>query len=416
MYHILECLRRPVLLAAAFALLLSPNVALAQFEEEGLGIGEGLYDEEGIGADNWFYDSYGGNFPGGYGNYGEAGFGEEEEEADYGATRITAAITKRARSRRRTAGSDLARILNANPDRKEIEMNRFLAPSAVLALILAGAPAVAQQSSQQGNSQQGQVPQQRQPSVDQPQGQTGQQLGGQQAQPSGRPQGVPPHQYGIRQFDLPRPGTLQSLGGGGQRQDQDQRRLSGRVLLLKEVQQRNSNDPHGVVLMQTRNGRTILADLGPVSGLRTVPVRQNDVITVSGFPGRVGNRLVFFATDVQAGNARAQIQRPGVSKQEQVRPEYRQVRGNIVRSRQVKVRGMSQPNVLALVQTQGGQRVLVDLGSAQAMRANLQNGQPITVRGREVRLGDRVLLLANQFRTGDQSYDVNRPAYLRNRG
>ena len=77
--------------APAFAVLalfaLTPGAALAQFDEEGLGIAEGLYDNEGPAEDNWFYDSYGRNYPGGY---GQVGFGEDDEESllggyeDYG--------------------------------------------------------------------------------------------------------------------------------------------------------------------------------------------------------------------------------------------------------------------------------------------------------------------------------------------
>ncbi|MFC4174288.1 hypothetical protein ACFOYU_19940 [Microvirga sp. GCM10011540] len=284
-------------------------------------------------------------------------------------------------------------------------MNRLLTSSAALALMIA--PVAAQQNQPPQNQQSQQT--------------TGQsQSGHQQTQQSGQQRQNP--QVGIQQYDLPQLGGQRNQSADNnqaRRQAQNQNasqqsRMTGRVLLLKEVQQRNGNEPHGVVLMQTRSGRAILVDLGPVSGLRNIPIRRNDMIRVSGFPGRVGNRLVFFVTDVQAGNQRAQVQRPGSgSQQQQMRPEYRQVRGNVIRTRQVNVRGHNQPNLVALVQTQGGQRVLVDLGSAQSMDANLQHGQQITARGREVRVGDRVVLLAHQVQAGEQTYDVNRPAHRR---
>ncbi|MFC4174289.1 hypothetical protein ACFOYU_19945 [Microvirga sp. GCM10011540] len=83
-HSLIELLRRPLIVVATSALLFTPSLALAQFDEEGIGIGEGLYDEGGAENDNWFYDSYGGNYPGGYGNYGNIGLGEEEEEAEEG--------------------------------------------------------------------------------------------------------------------------------------------------------------------------------------------------------------------------------------------------------------------------------------------------------------------------------------------
>lgn len=187
--------------------------------------------------------------------------------------------------------------------------------------------------------------------------------------------------------------------------------VSGRITAVKEVKSK-AGQTYRVVRLETRGGRTLVADLGPVDGLKNVNLKNGQQVVLTGHPGRIGNRIVFFATEVRAGGQTAQVQRPASDVKAAMRPEMRQIRGQVVKTRQVAVRG-GQKNVLALVETQSGQRVLVDLGSAQGSKVNAQKGQQIAVRGREVRVGDRLILLAHQVRAGDQTVDVNRPAYNR---
>ncbi len=201
--------------------------------------------------------------------------------------------------------------------------------------------------------------------------------------------------------------TAESKPGGQAKLELPQ--VSGRILGVKEVKSK-AGQTYRVVRLETRGGRTLVADLGPVDGLKDMNLKGSQQVTLSGHPGRIGNRIVFFANEVRTGGQAAQIQRPASNVKAAMRPEMRQVRGQVAKTRQVGVRG-GQKNILALVMTQSGQRILVDLGSTAGTKANIQKGQQIAVRGREVRIGDRLILLANQVRAGDQTVDVNRPAY-----
>ncbi len=129
------------------------------------------------------------------------------------------------------------------------------------------------------------------------------------------------------------------------------------------------------------------------------------------------------AQGTQQGQAQPQAQQQGMrgsmgqqSRQQARAPEqYRQEQGRVVEIRPVRVRNIGTPNYVALIETQPGRRVVVDVG--QQRNFNLQVGTPVSVRGQIVRIGNRgALLLADAVRIGDRVYDVNRPAFARSGG
>lgn len=112
----------------------------------------------------------------------------------------------------------------------------------------------------------------------------------------------------------------------------------------------------------------------------------------------------------QQNQQQAQGQRRGGQQQAQASKEYQQVRGTIRGIRRVNVRGSDRPAILVLLETQGGNRVVADLGTEQ-LGVQLQEGEQLAVRGRPVSIGNqRIVLQANAVRYAGQTLDVNRPA------
>jgi hypothetical protein len=88
----------------------------------------------------------------------------------------------------------------------------------------------------------------------------------------------------------------------------------------------------------------------------------------------------------------------------------RGVRGWIVRTKTVEVRGTGQHNLVAMLATdRGGERLIVDLGPAQDLRAMpVQPGQRLAAEGVVKRLGDRQVLVATRLLAGSHRIAVDR--------
>jgi hypothetical protein len=88
----------------------------------------------------------------------------------------------------------------------------------------------------------------------------------------------------------------------------------------------------------------------------------------------------------------------------------RGVRGWIVRTKTVEVRGAGQHNVVAMLATdRGSERLIVDLGPAEHLRAvPVQPGQRLAAEGVVKRLGDRQVLVATRLLAGSHRIAVDR--------
>lgn len=92
----------------------------------------------------------------------------------------------------------------------------------------------------------------------------------------------------------------------------------------------------------------------------------------------------------------------------------KQVSGTIIRSKDVQVRTLGQDtgekNRVVLLQTQQGERLVVDLGNKQHLQGlSLQQGMQLQAQGRPVRIGDRPVLLAERITVNGQTQRIQRP-------
>lgn len=93
----------------------------------------------------------------------------------------------------------------------------------------------------------------------------------------------------------------------------------------------------------------------------------------------------------------------------------RQVSGVVLGTKTVEVRGAGERNLIVLIKTtRGDRRLAIDLGPAQALaQANVTPGARIAAEGYVVALRDQQFLVATRVMSGDQVFDVRRPAQAR---
>lgn len=92
--------------------------------------------------------------------------------------------------------------------------------------------------------------------------------------------------------------------------------------------------------------------------------------------------------------------------------KVRQVSGEILKLKQVEVRGAEVENIVALIKTtRNDRRLVVDLGPTSLMdQLKLSKGQKISVEGRLAKVRDRRFLVAHRIQVGDRTLNIDRGA------
>jgi hypothetical protein len=85
------------------------------------------------------------------------------------------------------------------------------------------------------------------------------------------------------------------------------------------------------------------------------------------------------------------------------------IRGQVLRTKQVDLRGTADKNLAALIDVGGGQRQIVELGLASNFRLTpIVTGEPIAVRGHQVRAGQLNVLVASAVGIGGKDILIHR--------
>ncbi|QRK10929.1 hypothetical protein JQX13_13150 [Archangium violaceum] len=110
-------------------------------------------------------------------------------------------------------------------------------------------------------------------------------------------------------------------------------------------------------------------------------------------------------TQMQQGEAAHQ----GGTGQQARQRGMRKVQGTILKQKEVTVRGTDRRHQVVLLETQGGRRVVVDLGSPMRNAPQLKEGQQLQASGVAGRVGDRAVLFAQRATIGGKEVQLNRP-------
>jgi len=179
--------------------------------------------------------------------------------------------------------------------------------------------------------------------------------------------------------------------------------IRGRVLRMKQVDLRGTPDKNLAALIDIGGGQQQVVELGLASNFRLTPVVTGEPIAVRGHQVRAGQLNVLVASAVGIGGKDIMIQRDtapatvaavapaGYPVTEQVV----KIEGRVNRVRTSRLNGSRQEHMVAELVGRGGQAIVTDLGPPeQIWRADVKVGEWITVRGQEMRVDNRPVLLA----------------------
>ncbi len=165
--------------------------------------------------------------------------------------------------------------------------------------------------------------------------------------------------------------------------------------------------------MKTQQGNKIIADLGPVDNLKGIQLKEGQQIELQGKTARVGNRPVLFARQVSVENNSVQVQRPEQPKAARKKIDAgqpRQVSGQVIREKNVKISGTDRQNKVVMLKTEKGNQIIADLGPVNDLKnVAVRTGEQLQVKGNLARISDQLILVANQVGTDGNMTKINRP-------
>lgn len=226
--------------------------------------------------------------------------------------------------------------------------------------------------------------------------------------------------------------------------------VRGEVLRTKKIDVRGTDTQNLVALVETDSGRRTVVDLGPLSNLHNndVHLGRGDHLSVRGFFVRIGDHRVLMARQLRFDGDNVSINRPRLPAREEFQEEEgltrrgtrsardhededrqgrysrgygeeeedqgssrgqrsygneeeqgQQIRGKVLRTRDVRLPGMDDKLCLAEVKTSQGQRYIVNLGPKQDLdNLDLDKGDQLTVWGPSMRMSGHRLMLAERVR------------------
>lgn len=226
-----------------------------------------------------------------------------------------------------------------------------------------------------------------------------------------------------------------SRSRGDQRSDRDNaapiKKTSGEIVSTRKVRLRNSDVQHLLARIRLDNDRLQVVDLGPANNpdLKNLSLNAGDRISATGRMVDTGTAEVVFAASVRSGDEQVKIERradlPGgietaiparrddreADRSERTAVQERSIRGKITRTKRVDWRGSDRREFVALVETNDGDTVIVDLGPTTGLKdARIRTGQQISARGFMAPVGEHKVLFATRLDFGDHSMTINRLA------
>lgn len=187
---------------------------------------------------------------------------------------------------------------------------------------------------------------------------------------------------------------------GSTSQASEERRISGTIEKTKSVSLPNRT--HQVVQLSD-SGERYFADLGPSGALRELNIQQGDEIQVRGPMSRVGGKQVLMANSLTINDETTEIDR-----------SQRDTKGKIIGTHTAEIRGAE--HIIVLLERNGRKRA-ADLGPAEGLGdLQLNKGDQITLSGPRVKVGDRLLVMAQTVHKGDKNVQVQRVSKSRQSG
>ncbi|TWT77643.1 OB-fold nucleic acid binding domain protein [Posidoniimonas polymericola] len=187
---------------------------------------------------------------------------------------------------------------------------------------------------------------------------------------------------------------------GQQPQQSRQQELTGTVKNVKRASVRDTK--HLVAMVKTDSGKQFACDLGPAKDMKNVDLAQGDKLTVAGPALKVGDKRVVMAdwVKLQDSDQKTKVDRSEATLQ-----------GKVVDTKKASIRG--QKHLLVKLKTDAGKKCLCDLGPADELDANFEQGDQLKVTGVPAKANGRKLVLAESVTIDGDKTRIHRAERLR---
>jgi len=180
--------------------------------------------------------------------------------------------------------------------------------------------------------------------------------------------------------------------------------VAGQIIRTKQLDLRGTTGKILVALIDTGDGRRQIVDLGPTVAFKETPVYTGDQIAVRGLQATLGKLDVVLAMQANLSGAEVFIKRAAptavvaavaVPTGYPVTEQVLKLEGRVEHLRNSRLRGSTAEHLIAEMVTRGGRGVIVDMGPpSQLWRADIKQGEWMTIRGQEMNVNNRPVLLA----------------------
>jgi hypothetical protein len=214
------------------------------------------------------------------------------------------------------------------------------------------------------------------------------------------------YSYGVDQdgdgrFDSVGYYSFNDAGRNGERQARKSsgnssqvQQVSGTIERIKNVHV--GNRQHILLEVRDEQGQNSFVDVGRGMKLKDVTLERGNHIDARGPKVKVGQRSVVIAQQITSEGRSTEIDRSGKT-----------YRGEIAGTRTQRIRGVNRRLVI-LMNPETRTKRIVDLGPADKLNLDLQEGDQVSVTGVPVKIGNRRLVLANRINANDQQVSIDR--------
>lgn len=214
--------------------------------------------------------------------------------------------------------------------------------------------------------------------------------------------------------------------GKSKKIERDRQKLRGQIADTRKSTIRG--EKHLIAILSTGKDKKTLLDLGPVGRMDT-DLEQDDEIEVQGAPVKVNDKkmlvvhvlrhdgdkkMIDRSQNNKGGKQQAKTDRSKRQQRDSHPNNYarsdsqqgRRFEGEVVSTKTISVRGKQRQTVT--IKNSKGNRMLVDLGAAGQVDAELDEGDQVAVRGTVVSAGDgKPVVLARSLRLNGEDIDLS---------
>ena len=186
-------------------------------------------------------------------------------------------------------------------------------------------------------------------------------------------------------------------------QDKKSMELKGKIVDQQDVKLGgNVQLANKVVLFETDDGRRIAADLGPSEELKDAGIAAGTEAELDGVVTSIRGKPVFMAREATINGRQHTINRQPITLKSR-----HEIDGEIVKMKDVRVKGQDQPHKVAILKTANGKQLYADLGPADNLDdLALLEGKKVMVKGYAYDANGRPVLLASQIESDGKKVSV----------